>query len=401
MIFTTLVAFSALFVAGCAAFFSIKGLIVLFSGSALAIGIMASSLEIGKLVAASFLHTHWSRINFLLKTYLCLAVLTLMGITSLGIFGFLTGAYQVHSTKVGTFSTQIASLTNEKAAIDAEILEYTNRVKVLTEVRTAQEQRLAAAGNYKIPRELAYKAIAEANEEIQKKETEISKDRQKGIAIDKELASLNITMNTTTDIGSFKFIADALNTSVDTAVQYFIFLLIFVFDPLAVTLVIAWNNLLTYRKALKAQEDEAFLVQLNRTTTIEPPTTGSTAKIVNLPAALKTDTLTHTAPQETQQEIQQVNQTHLSDVQHANNAIHPVETAVESSVAETATSVGAVEEAASPKASSKVVLIQPSIVFDTDFENDPRFLSLSEEQKNIERARRRVLEGANDSVITT
>jgi len=255
MLFILLVALSALFVAGCAAFFSIKGLIVLFSGSALAIGIMASSLEVGKLVAASFLHARWKKINLLLKLYLCIAVFVLMCITSLGIFGFLTGAYQVHSAKVGTFDTKIAALATEKTSIEEAMAEYSGRIKTLTEVRATQEQRVQAAGNYKAPRDQAYKAIAEANEEIQKKEEDVSKGRARAIELEKEMAELKISLNTTTDVGSFKFIADALNTDVDTSVRYFIFALIAVFDPLALSLVLAWNNLLENRGAAKKKED--------------------------------------------------------------------------------------------------------------------------------------------------
>jgi cell division protein FtsL len=258
MLFITLVALSAIFVASCAAFFSIKGLITLFSGSSLAIGIMASSLELGKLVAASFLHSYWKKINFLLKVYLSCAVLVLMGITSLGIFGFLTGAYQVHSSKVNTFDTKIASLTLEKKEIDQAILERTERIKTLADLRQTQEQRVQAAGNLKAPREQAYKSIAEANEEIQKKESEVAAAREKAVQLDKEISELKITMNTTTDVGSFKFIADALHTDVDTSVQYFIFTLIAVFDPLAVALVLAWNKLIEQRDERKKEEQLYF-----------------------------------------------------------------------------------------------------------------------------------------------
>lgn len=258
MIFIIIVALSALFVASCAAFFSIKGLIALFSGSALAIGVMASSLELGKLVAASFLHSYWKKINFLLKFYLCSAVLVLMCITSLGIFGFLTGAYQIHSAKVGTFDTKIAALVSEKSSVDQAVLEHSTRIKSLTEVRATQEQRVQAAGNYKAPRDQAYKAIADANEEIKKKEAEVSQSRERGVAIERELVELKISLNTTTDIGSFRFIADALHTDVDTAVQYFIFTLIAVFDPLAVALVLAWNKLVEERAARKRKEQLAF-----------------------------------------------------------------------------------------------------------------------------------------------
>jgi len=262
MLFILLVAFSAMFVAGCAAFFSIKGLIVLFSGSSLAIGIMASSLEIGKLVAASFLHTYWKQISFLLRTYLCVAVLTLMGITSLGIFGFLTGAYQVHSATVNTFESKIEALTTEKVSIETGVAEHSERIKSLTTLRQDQEQRVKDAGNYKAPREQAYKAIEEANLEIKQKEESLTKERERIIEIEKEISELKIGMNTTTDVGSFKFIAAATGSTVDEAVRYFIFALIFVFDPLAVTLVLAWNKLLEARREKRAQEEAAYIASL-------------------------------------------------------------------------------------------------------------------------------------------
>lgn len=262
MLFILLVAFSALFVASCAAFFSIKGLIVLFSGSALAVGIMASSLELGKLVAASFLHSYWNITNRLLKLYLCIAVFVLMCVTSLGIFGFLTGAYQEHSTRVNTFETKISSLVLEKSAVDQAILEQSERIKTLTDLRQTQEQRVQAAGNLKAPREQAYKSITEANEEIQKKEAEVAQGREKAIALDKEISELKISLDTTTDIGSFKFLASALGTDVDTAVRYFIFALIFVFDPLAVTLVLALNKLIENRKALREEQELKYMAEL-------------------------------------------------------------------------------------------------------------------------------------------
>lgn len=270
MSFILLVAFSAFFVAGCAAFFSIKGLIVLFSGDALAVGVMASSLELGKLVAASFLHTYWKAISKLLKLYLCSAVFVLMCVTSLGIFGFLTGAYQEHSTKVNTFDTKIAALTLEKSSVDQAILERTDRIKVLADLRQTQEQRIQVAGNLKGPREQAYKSIAEANEEIQKKELEVSSARQRSVELDKEISELKISLDTTTDIGSFKFLASALHTDVDTSVRYFIFALIFVFDPLAVTLVLALNKLIEARAARKEKELAQYEDSLRNSSAAQP-----------------------------------------------------------------------------------------------------------------------------------
>ena len=93
-LFTFLVGISALFIAGSAAFFSVFGLSKLFAGEALAVIIMAGSSEFGKLVAASFLYRYWSKISRWLKIYMTVGVITLVGITSAGIFGFLSNAYQ-------------------------------------------------------------------------------------------------------------------------------------------------------------------------------------------------------------------------------------------------------------------------------------------------------------------
>ena len=92
--FSKLVGFSALSIAGSAAFFSVFGLSKLFAGAQLAVVIMAGSLEFGKLVAASFLYRYWDQINILHRTYMTIATIILVLITSAGIFGFLSNAYQ-------------------------------------------------------------------------------------------------------------------------------------------------------------------------------------------------------------------------------------------------------------------------------------------------------------------
>jgi cell division protein FtsL len=317
-----------------------KILITLFAGSALAIGIMASSLEIGKLVSASFLHTYWKNIKFTLKLYLCTAVFVLMCITSLGIFGFLTNAYQVHANTVGSFETKIETLVSEKNTIEQSIAESANRIKTLVEIRGTQEQRVKDSGNYKAPRDQAYKAIAEANEEIQGKEAQVLKDRERLVSVEKEISELKISMNTTTDVGSFKFIASALNTSVEKSVQYFIFALIFVFDPLAVALVLAWNKLLDEKKQIQAQENLEYIQELKSL----QPTITTTVPVV-VPSSQPTTPI-----------IKQ------------------------------------------PEIVSPVVKITNAEYLE-DFEKDPNFLALSEEEKKLERARR-MSAGKNDSIIT-
>ncbi len=116
--FKYVIGISALFIAGCSAFFSVCGLGFLFAGSAAAVMIMASSLEIGKLVAASFLYRYWHYLNRLLKLYLLVAVLVLIGITSLGNYGYLARAYERTHTRVTLFEGQIAAL--EKEIVDTQ-----------------------------------------------------------------------------------------------------------------------------------------------------------------------------------------------------------------------------------------------------------------------------------------
>jgi predicted nucleic acid-binding Zn-ribbon protein len=119
--FKYIIGLSALFIAGCSAFFSVCGLGFLFAGAIVPVMIMASSLEIGKLVAASFLYRYWHHLNHLLKIYLLIAVLVLIGITSLGNYGYLARAYERTHTRVTLFEGQIAALENEIADTQRQI----------------------------------------------------------------------------------------------------------------------------------------------------------------------------------------------------------------------------------------------------------------------------------------
>lgn len=108
-------------IAGCAAFFSVKGIGLLFAGSFISVIIMASCLEAGKLMAASFLYRHWNNLAKWLKWYLSSAVILLMGITSMGIYGFLSDAYETTKTKVDLYTSQIDNLNGANTVIQEEI----------------------------------------------------------------------------------------------------------------------------------------------------------------------------------------------------------------------------------------------------------------------------------------
>jgi hypothetical protein len=113
-IFPFLIAFSALSVSASAAFYSISGLSKLFAGASTQVIIMASSLEVAKLVIASLLYQYWGSINRALRTYLVAAAVVLVLITSMGIYGYLSGAYQFTANKEGIATQQITALETKK-----------------------------------------------------------------------------------------------------------------------------------------------------------------------------------------------------------------------------------------------------------------------------------------------
>ena len=227
--FPKLVGLSALLIAGSAAFFSVFGLSKLFAGATFAVIIMASSLEFGKLVAASFLYRYWDKINFLQKFYMSLATVILILITSAGIFGFLSNAYQGATVEFEKEST---------ALIFKE-----DRLEQLEEDKMFLKEELEEAiaelpDNYRTARR-------KLREDYQPQISEINKQM---IELKGEIGTLKTALvQTGVDVGPVIYLARTFDTDVDSVVKFFIFVLIFVFDPMAVMFVISYNVALEYR----------------------------------------------------------------------------------------------------------------------------------------------------------
>ena len=243
--FTALVGIVALIVAGCAAFFSVQGLATLYAARFVAVCVMAGGLELGKLVAASFLHRYWKSIGWLLKTYLTIAVVVLMGITSLGIFGFLTGAYQQSHVKVELTDVKQEALNSKKEFLQTEINQLNSRIQTLNEARKAQEKRLP---------ELSRKSAAPIYEDIRRSSEEITTTRTRLDQLTTQLfdasqESINqkIEGSKEVDIGTLRYVAKAFGVDMDTIVKWFTMAIVCVFDPLAVALVLAYNTLIDKR----------------------------------------------------------------------------------------------------------------------------------------------------------
>ena len=236
--FSNLVGISALLIAFSAAFFSVFGLSKLFAGAELSVIIMASSLEFGKLVAASFLYRYWDRINLLQKFYMTFATVVLVIITSAGIFGFLSNAYQG------------ATVEFEKESTNLIFKE--DRLKQLQEDKLYLKEELDQAiadlpDNYRTARR-------KLREDYQPQISEINKQM---IDLKGEIGELKTALvETGVDVGPVIYLARTFQTDIDTVVKFFIFILIFVFDPMAVMFVISYNVALEDRKKYLSNNSE-------------------------------------------------------------------------------------------------------------------------------------------------
>jgi len=260
--FIIILALTAFIIAGVAAYFSVQGLASLYAGAFLAVCIMAGALEFGKLVAASYLHRYWNETRFILKIYLIIAVFALMGITSLGIFGFLTSAYQQSNVKIEIVDVKRLELESKKNTYDSQIELLKGRLETLNQVRISQEQRVQDAGNYRLPREQAYTAIEKANQEINESQEKIKNASEQVQIINNELVMLKSEEAKSTDIGTLRFLAQSFNVEVQTIVKWFTLIIVLVFDPLAVALVLAYNNII-YKKT-NVKKIETFKDEENK-----------------------------------------------------------------------------------------------------------------------------------------
>lgn len=254
--FILLLSLASLLVAGSAAVFSVLGIASLFSGCYYQVMIMAGSLEFAKLIATSFLYRYWSKTNIFLRTYLLIAVGILMIITSAGIFGYLSSAYQVNAAKNTLDSNKIALIENQKASINEEIQQIQGRINTLNEARKSQEARLPnmTSRNSRI----VYEDIKQSSAEIKTLTERLQTLQTSKFNKDNDIISFKTDTSKANDIGTFKFVASSFNTSLDTVVKVFILILVSVFDPLSVSLVLALNIALTGKMTKEETTENSF-----------------------------------------------------------------------------------------------------------------------------------------------
>jgi hypothetical protein len=244
-----LVGFSAILVAGCAAYFSVTGLGVLFAGASLSVMVMAGSLEFAKLVAATYLKQMWDSIHGFNKWYLTLSVGILMLITSAGIFGYLSNAFQQQNLELQKIERDVAVFQTQINKNDKEIERYTTQLTNQQNIRNSQEANISKVVERNGSTSRLSQMVRNADSEITKISKRIDElTIQNNVALDSINNIKNKNIDLEREVGGFRFVAEAFDVSLNNVVKFFIFIIVFVFDPLAVALIIAFNGLITDKK---------------------------------------------------------------------------------------------------------------------------------------------------------
>jgi hypothetical protein len=260
--FVIILALTAFVIAGAAAWFSVQGIATLYAGAYVSVLVMAGALEAGKIVATSFLYRYWQRTGLLLKTYLLVSIVALMGITSMGIFGFLTSAYQTSLAEYSTASSQQEFLVTQKNILQSEIESLNARIVTLNESRKSQESRLPSMSRLAaVP---VYEDIARAGAEIKE-----ARDRMQMVYaeikhLDEQNFELQKQTNRQKDIGTLKYAAELFGTDINTIVKWFTIAIIFVFDPLAICLILAYNVAVGKRYGVLTENETEEITSIDK-----------------------------------------------------------------------------------------------------------------------------------------
>jgi hypothetical protein len=253
--FPFLIAFSALSVSASAAFYSVYGLSKLFAGAQFQVIIMAGSLEFAKLVTASLLYQYWDVINKTLRTYLSIATFILVLITSMGIYGFLSAAYQDTYSKLSIAENEVAFLENKKlfyeedvARFDKELAQISNNISILSNAKASsiQVRDTSSSTGFR-------QTISTAELRLSQKRIEVEEENRKDVYEKRTIAAdslqkyqLNIlelqsNNEVAAELGPLQYLSGLTGIPMDKIINVLLLIIIFVFDPLAISLVVAAN----------------------------------------------------------------------------------------------------------------------------------------------------------------
>lgn len=245
-----LVAIAAVLIAGSAAYFSVTGLGVLFSGAAIAVMVMAGSLEFAKLVTATYLKQNWETIKGFNKWYLASSVAILMLITSAGIFGYLSNAFQQQSLILDQVQRQIDVWDVKIKSNNDQIVSLTKQLDGL------QSNQGTILEKGKVNSRLL-RSIDNRDKQVSKLQDKVAKLQDLNVAQNDSINKIKTdNVSIEKEVGGFRFVAEAFGVDLKVVVKFFIFLIVIVFDPLAIALIIAFNQLVMDTKKEDEEEEK-------------------------------------------------------------------------------------------------------------------------------------------------
>lgn len=271
--FGFLMVFSTLSLAGTAAYYSVFGLSSLFAGARFEVIIMASALELAKLIVASYLHNHWGKLGLLLKSYLTLGVAVLMIITSAGIYGFLTSAYQttadqltivdkqvaVVEMKRDRFSESLEGYKVERNQLNGSITELTKGLSNNTIQYKDKETGEIITTTSSSTRRVLTSQLNDMKEQRNEVSIKMEAVTDSITKLDLQILDLESNNEVAAEIGPLRYMAKITGRSMDVIVNWFTLMIVFVFDPMAIAMVIAVNKYIG-----RKEEEDDYFIQRNK-----------------------------------------------------------------------------------------------------------------------------------------
>jgi len=254
-LFPGIIALSALSVSASAAFYSVSGLSKLFAGATFEVIIMAGSLEVAKLVIASLLYQYWDTINKYLRTYLTIAAIVLVLITSMGIYGFLSAAYQETYQKLIVNENQIEFLENKAKFYEDDVIRYeADLERISNNISTLSGAKATSIQVRDTTSSTGFRStVSTAELRLSQSRINVEEENRKAIQVKREVAAdslqniklevlaLQNNSDTVGELGPLQYLSGLTQTPMDKIINILLLVIIFVFDPLAISLVIAAN----------------------------------------------------------------------------------------------------------------------------------------------------------------
>ena len=269
-IFPFIIATSALSVSISAAFYSVSGLSKLFAGASLEVIIMAGSLEVSKLVIASLLYQYWNELNKVLRTYLTVATLVLILITSMGIYGFLSAAYQETYSKLSLVENEKSFIQqkvdfyqDDLTRYDEELKQISSNIATLSNAKASsiQIRDTSVAGGIRSTISTTELRLAQARiatEEENRKTVQAKRE----VVVDslrkyqQQVLELDNNTEVAGELGPLQYLSGLTGAPMDKIINILLLIIIFVFDPLAIALVVAAN--FAFEKAYPKKRENLY-----------------------------------------------------------------------------------------------------------------------------------------------